>query len=184
MAQLAAHQIYHEANQLSAFPREKNAHFLGEQKVELWLKPLCLQEQFFNRFVWCIKSVPRTQGLLITVGPFPSLQINWQKPLVPSFWMLLLFRAGKWPPPWNAYSFLRDLGIAQPPRQPPAQQTQFTRRPHPLVCLPELAQPAGVFASAEMACSLQSGAACTSPPGGLLTAKCRPECWQGSNCQQ
>ena len=99
-------------------PGEKNAHFLGEQKMELWLKPLCLQEQFFNPFVWCMKSVPRTRGLLITVGHFPSLQINWQKPLVPSFSMLLSFRAGKWPPPWDAYSFLRDLGIAQRPPRP------------------------------------------------------------------
>lgn len=80
-------------------PREKNAHLLGEQKVELWLKPLCLQQQLFNPFVWCMKSVPRTQRLLITVGLFPSLQINWQKPLVPSFWMLLSFRAEKWSSP-------------------------------------------------------------------------------------
>ena len=50
-------------------PREKNAHLLGEQKVELWLKPLCLQQQLFNPFVWCMKSVPRTQRLLITVFP-------------------------------------------------------------------------------------------------------------------
>lgn len=76
-------------------PKDKNGHLLGEQKVELWLKPLCLQQQLFNPFVWCMKSVPRTQGLLITVGPFPSLQINWQKPLPTSFWMLLLFRGGK-----------------------------------------------------------------------------------------
>lgn len=80
-------------------PVEKNAHLLGEQKVELWLKPLSLQQQLFNPFVWCMPSVPRTQGLLITVGHFPSLQINWQKPLLTSFSMLLLFSAGKWPPP-------------------------------------------------------------------------------------
>lgn len=78
-------------------PKDKNGHLLGEQKAELWLKPLCLQQQLFNPFVWCMKLVPRTQGLLITVGPFPSLQINWQKPLTTSFWMLLSFRGGKWP---------------------------------------------------------------------------------------
>lgn len=92
--------------------------FIGRQKGEVWLKPLCLHQQLFNPFVWCMKSVPGTQRLLITVGPFPSLQINWQKPLVISFWMLLLFGAGKLPPPQNLYRFSPGLGINSHPAAP------------------------------------------------------------------
>ena len=145
-------------------PGEKNAHLLGEEKVELWLKPLCLQQQLFNPFVWCMKSVPRTQRLLITVGLFPSLQINWQRPLVPSFWMLLLFRAEKWSSPRNPCSFLHDLGIAQRPLHSPSDQPS---RPGGLAhCLSSLAGSAcWSLCFHGDALSLQGTAMCTSPPG-------------------
>ena len=131
--------------------------------MEPWLKPLCLQQQLFNPFVWCMKSVPRTQGLLITVGPFPSLRINWQKPLVTSFWMLLRFRGGQWPPllqPLQCFSWLGSC--TAPPRPPPSTPNA----PGGLACpcaFPSGLRVAGTFASGETLLLLLSGrsAACT-----------------------
>ena len=147
----------------SACSRGEKCSLWGEQRVEPWLKPLCLQQQLFNPFVWRMKSVPRTQGLLITVGPFPSLRINWQKPLVTSFWMLLRFRGGQWRPPCNLYSVLAGWGVA---RRPLGPQPSTPNAPGGLACpcaFPSGLRVAGTFASGETLLLLLSGrsAACT-----------------------
>lgn len=128
-----------------SIPLEKNAHLLGEQEVDLFLKLLCLQQQLFNPFVWYMKSVPRTQGLLITVGHFPSLQINWQKPLVTSFWMHLLIRAGEVASSLKPVQFFTGLENRRAPTTPNlTQQIESARKPCPILHLPELA-PLGLY---------------------------------------